>query len=326
MMIEGGSMIDVISYGEVMLRFTPERYRTFLSSNTWNVEVGGTEANVLVALSLLGLKTEFISFFPDNFLGFKAISELKKYGVGVEKVRLIPEGRMGLYFVELHHRSKGIRVLYDRRDSSFSIGVLSDTDLEFIRKAKLIHLTGVTPSLSEVCKSNVIKICTSKKDSQILSFDINYRKKLWGEKECRRFLDIILPFVDILFVKKEDYNLLFEEENNEEKILYKLQKTYGKDKIYVLTQGEEGCSVLYKDEYFSQQAYNTDVVDRIGAGDAFVAGFLYGYLKGKDLKNSAKYGSLLASIKMSIFGDFPALDRKTLLDLLESENNRSVER
>lgn len=319
-------MVDVISYGEVMLRFTPERYRTFLSSNTWNVEIGGTEANVLISLSLLGLKTEFISFFPDNFLGFKALGELKKYGVGVEKVKLVSEGRMGIYFVELHHRSKGIRVLYDRKNSSFSFGVLSDSDLEYIRKGRLIHLTGVTPSLSDVCKNNVIKICTSKKDSQKLSFDINYRKKLWSERECKRFLDIIIPFVDILFIKKEDYNLLFEEENNEEKILNKLQKLYGKEKIYVLTQGEEGCSILYRDDYVTQPAYSTDVVDRIGAGDAFVAGFLYGYLSGRSLKESAKYGNILASVKMSIFGDFPALDTLTLQNLLETDNNRSVER
>lgn len=319
-------MVDVISYGEVMLRFTPERYRTFLNSNTWNVEVGGTEANVLISLSLLGLRTEFISFFPDNFLGFKALGELKKYGVGVERVKLVSEGRMGIYFVELHHRSKGIRVLYDRKNSSFSFGILSDSDLEYIRKARLIHLTGVTPSLSDICKNNVIKICTSKKDSQKLSFDINYRKKLWSEKECKRFLDIILPFVDILFIKKEDYNLLFEEENNEERILSKLQKLYGKEKIYILTQGEEGCSILFKDEYIVQPAYNTDVVDRIGAGDAFVAGFLYGYLSGKSLQDSAKYGSILASVKMSVFGDFPALDTSTLQSLLETENNRSVER
>lgn len=319
-------MVDVISYGEVMLRFTPERYRTFLNSNTWNVEVGGTEANVLISLSLLGLRTEFISFFPDNFLGFKALGELKKYGVGVERVKLVSEGRMGIYFVELHHRSKGIRVLYDRKNSSFSFGILSDSDLEYIRKARLIHLTGVTPSLSDICKNNVIKICTSKKDSQKLSFDINYRKKLWSEKECKRFLDIILPFVDILFIKKEDYNLLFEEENNEERILSKLQKLYGKEKIYILTQGEEGCSILFKDEYIVQPAYNTDVVDRIGAGDAFVAGFLYGYLSGKSLQDSAKYGSILASVKMSVFGDFPALDTSTLQSLLETDNNRSVER
>ncbi len=319
-------MVDVVSYGEVMLRFTPERYRTFLSSNAWNVEIGGTEANVLVSLSLLGLKTEFVSFFPNNFLGFKALSELKKYGVGVERVKLTSEGRMGIYFVELHHRSKGIKVLYDRKNSSFSRGTLSDTDLDFIKKAKLIHLTGVTPSLSDVCKNNILKICTSKRDGQKLSFDVNYRKRLWSEKECRRFLDIVLPFVDLLFIKKEDYNLLFEEETNEEKILTKLQKSYGREKIYVLTQGEEGCSVLYKDEYITQPAYNTDIIDRIGAGDAFVAGFLYGYLTNKGLKESAKYGNILASIKMSVFGDFPALDTCTLKSLLEEENMRGVER
>lgn len=105
-----------------------------------------------------------------------------------------------------------------------------------------------------------------------------------------------------------------------------MQKLYGKEKIYILTQGEEGCSILFKDEYIVQPAYNTDVVDRIGVGDAFVAGFLYGYLSGKSLQDSAKYGSILASVKMSVFGDFPALDTSTLQSLLETDNNRSVER
>jgi len=320
-------MVDIISYGEVMVRITPERYRTFLSSNTWNVEIGGTEANVLISLSLLGLKTEFISFFPNNFLGYRALSELRKYVVGTNSVRLISEGRMGMYFVELHHRTKGIKVLYDRKNSSFSLTPLSDSDLDYLKKAKLIHLTGITPSLSEICKNNVIKICTSKKESQKLSFDVNYRQKLWGVEECRRFLDIVIPFVDILFIKREDYKLLFGNNVEDDKILYNLQKKFGKEKIYVLTRGEEGCSVLYGDKYFHQKALTTDIVDRIGAGDAFVAGFLYGYIKDKTLEECAQYGNILASLKMSIFGDFLALDEETLEGFLESFNNEwSVER
>jgi len=319
--------VDVISYGEVMLRVTPERFRTFVSSNRWYVEVGGTEANVLVGLSILGFKTEFISSFPDNFLGHKALYEIRKYGVGVERVKLIDEGRMGMYFIEFHHRTKGIQILYDRKNSSFSLTPLTDSDIDFVKKARLIHLTGITPSLSEICRDNVLKICNSKGREQKISFDFNYRQKLWSVNECKSFFERIIPFVDILFIKKEDFNIIFKDEEDEEKILLYLQNLYGKDKIYVLTKGEEGCSVLYKDELFSQSAFPTDIVDRIGAGDAFVAGFLYGYLTGKTLQESAKLGNAMASLKMSIFGDLPAFDPSTLQDFLNSlENDRSVER
>lgn len=320
-------MIDIISYGEVMIRITPERFRTFVTSNIWEVEIGGTEANVLIGLSILGLKTSFISCFPDNFLGYKALYEMRKYGVGIERVRMVSEGRMGIYFVELHHKTKGIQVLYDRKNSSFSLTPLNEEDLNYIKKARLIHLTGVTPSLSDVCKENVKKICNYKEKDQKLSFDVNYRQKLWSKEECRKFIDEVIPLVDLLFIKKEDFNILFNNEKNEENILLYLQKLYGEDKIYILTRGEEGCSVLSKNEIFSKSAFSTDIVDRIGAGDAFVAGFLYGYLTGKNLQESAELGNAMASLKMSLLGDFPSLDRRTLMHYLESLNNdRSVER
>ncbi len=320
-------MVDVISYGEVMIRITPQRFKTFVASNSWEVEIGGTEANVLVGLSILGFKTEFISSFPDNFLGYKALYELRKYGVGTERVKMTSEGRMGIYFVELHHKTRGIQVLYDRKNSSFSLTPLDEEDLNFIKNARLIHLTGVTPSLSDICRENVKKICNYKGKNQKLSFDVNYRQKLWNKEECRKFLDEIIPLADILFLKKEDFNILFDEKINEEDILFYLQRLYGEEKIYILTKGEEGCSVLFKSNIFSKSAFSTDVVERIGAGDAFVTGFLYGYLEGRSLEESAELGNAMASLKMSVFGDFPSIDRRTLEHYLDSLNNdRSVER
>ncbi len=320
-------MVDVISYGEIMIRITPQRFKTFVASNSWEIEIGGTEANVLIGLSILGLKTEFISFFPDNFLGYKALYELRKYGVGTERVRMTPEGRMGIYFVELHHKTKGIQVLYDRKNSSFSLNPLDEEDLNLIKNARLIHLTGVTPSLSDICRDNVRKICNYKGKNQRLSFDVNYRQKLWNREECRKFLDEIITLVDILFLKKEDFNILFNEKIKEEDILFYLQRLYGEEKIYILTKGEEGCSVLFKNEMFSKSALSTDIVERIGAGDAFVAGFLYGYLNGKNFQDSAELGNAMASLKMSVSGDFSSFDRRTLEHYLESLNNdRSVER
>jgi len=317
--------MDVISYGEVMLRFTPERFRTFVASNSWNVEVGGTEANVLINLSLLGVSTSFITFFPDNFLGYKAYCELRKYGVGVEKTRLVSYGRMGMYFVEFHHRSFGIQVIYDRKDSAFSLTPLSEEDLEYFRRAKLIHLTGITPSLSDVCRDNQIKILKSKGGNQKISFDVNFRKKLWEEEDFKRYLKEVMDYIDILFIKKEDYNILFSNEEDEEKILHNLQKDFGEEKIFVLTKGEEGATAIYKGEMCSVSSYNTDIVDRIGAGDAFTAGFLYGYLNNKDLKECVDLGNILASVKMSVFGDFISVDRRTLEQFLEN-SIRSVER
>ena len=145
----------------------------------------------------------------------------------------------------------------------------------------------------------------------VVSFDVNYRSKLWSPEECGKFMEEIMEYIDIMFIKEEDLQIIFEMESEdyEEKLTF-LQSNYGKDKIYVLTAGEKGCFVLGDDVFIHQPSFAAEAVDRIGAGDAFVAGFLYGYLGEKSLREAALWGNAMASLKMSVVGDMPIFDRQ----------------
>lgn len=317
--------IDVLSYGETLIRLTPERFKTFLKSSSWQLEIGGAEANVLAGCSLLGLRTQLLTALPNNFLGRRVLQELRGFGVGTNYVALLEKGRMGLYFLEFAHRAGSAEVLYDRKDSAFSFWELGESELSLLSRASLLHLTGVTPPLSPIACLNIKKMLRLKPRSLRVSFDVNYRSKLWSFRECQKFMDDIMEFVDILLVKEEDLVMIFGLHGGtpQEQLAF-LQNCYGKGKIYILTARENGCFVLSEDCYFHQPSFVTEVVDSIGAGDAFVAGFLYACLSGKDLKEGALWGNAMASLKMSVTGDMPAFDRCFVESLVCSPH--SIER
>jgi len=310
--------IDILSYGEPLVRLTPERFKTFLKSDCWNVEIGGAEVNVLVGCSLLGLRTQLISALPDNFLGRKVMREIMKFGVGVDYLRLLNRGRMGLYFLEFAHRAKGAEVLYDREGSTFSSWEIGEKELSALSQAVLLHLTGITPPLSQVCVVNVKRMLLSKPSSLRVSFDLNYRSKLWSPRECLEFVKEISDYIDIMFLKREELDSIFSYRDcSLWENLDKLRGLLG-DKIYVVTAAEEGCFVSADGCYIHQPAFPSEVVDPIGAGDAFVAGFLYAYVTGKNLEEAALWGNAMASLKMSVVGDVPAFDRSFVETLVMS--------
>ncbi len=319
--------IDIISYGEPLIRLTPERFKTFLKSDSWQVEIGGAEANVLAGCSILGLKTQLLGALPDSFLGRRVAQELRRFGVGVDCVELSGEGRMGLYFLELAHLREGAEVLYDRKDSAFSHFELREEDFSLLSHSSLLHLTGITPPLSPTCDRNVRNLLKLKPATLVVSFDVNYRSKLWSPEECGKFIEEIMEYIDIMFIKEEDLQIIFEMESEDyEKKLTFLQSNYGKDKIYVLTAGEKGCFVLGDDIFIHQPSFAAEAVDRIGAGDAFVAGFLYGYLGEKSLREAALWGNAMASLKMSVVGDMPIFDRNFVEALVTSSISGKVNR
>ncbi|HXL02314.1 MAG TPA: sugar kinase [Candidatus Atribacteria bacterium] len=319
--------VDVLSYGELLIRLTPERFKTFLKSDSWEVEIGGAEANVLAGCSILGLKTQLLGALPDNFLGRRVFQELRRFGIGVDHLELTEEGRMGLYFLEFAHRREGAEVLYDRKDSTFSHFELREEDFSLLSQSSLLHLTGITPPLSPTCDMNVRNLLKFKPATLQISFDVNYRSKLWSPEECRKFMEEIMKSIDIIFIKEEDLQVIFGLENEDywEKLAF-LQSNYGEDKIYVLTAGEKGCFVLSKDVSIHQSSFATEAVDRIGAGDAFVAGFLYGYLSKKNLGEAALWGNAMASLKMNVVGDMPVFDRHFVEALVTSSISGKVNR
>ncbi len=310
--------IDILGYGEPLIRLSPERFKTFLKSDCWNAEIGGAEANVLVGCSLLGLKTQLISALPDNFLGHKVMRELMKFGVGIDYLKLLKRGRMGFYFLEFAHRMRGGEVLYDREGSAFSLWEIGDKELSVLSQASLLHLTGITPPLSQVCATNVKKILLSKPPSLRVSFDLNYRSKLWSPQECLKFVKEIAKYVDIMFVKREELGSIFGcRSHSIWEDLEMLRGLIG-DKVYVVTAAEEGCFVSAGNLQIHQPAFAAETVDPIGAGDAFVAGFLYAYITGRSLKEAAIWGNAMASLKLGVVGDIPAFDRSFVERLIMS--------
>ncbi len=312
-----------------MLRLTPETFETLQSANNWKIRVGGAEANVLAGISLLGLDTQFISFLPDNPLGKKVYKELRKFGVGVKGVEFSPRGRMGLYFVDFLNSTNLAEVFYDRENSSFAISPLKEQYVSFVRDAKIFHFTGITPGLGVQCRNNLKMLLNAIPTSTEVSFDTNYRQKLWSPCEFKKFFEDIISYVNILFFKEEDFHYIFDEKIEDYDILSYLQKNYGAEKIYVLTQGEKGCSVRHRNHSFSRPSFPVGrVVDKLGTGDAFVAGFLYGYLVEKSLEKAAIWGNAMAAIKMNVFGDFPAFEKELVEHLvrLPKEAERLIKR
>ncbi|MDI3543255.1 MAG: 2-dehydro-3-deoxygluconokinase [Candidatus Atribacteria bacterium] len=319
--------VDVLGYGEPLIRLTPERFKTFLKSNFWEVEIGGAEVNVLAGCSLLGLKTQLLGALPDNFLGQRVFQELRRFGIGTDYLKFLEEGRMGFYFLEFAHRIEGAEVIYDRRDSAFSYFELTEEDFSLLTQSSLLHLTGITPPLSSICNTNVRKLLMLKPASLKVSFDVNYRSKLWNPLDCRKFTDWAAEFIDIFFIKEEDFRVIFGLKiGNPERELIFLQSNYGKDKVYVLTAGEKGCFVASKDFLVHQPSFPTEIVDRIGAGDAFVAGFLYGYLKENNIERAALWGNAMAALKMGVVGDMPVFERCFVESLVNSSILRKVNR
>jgi len=319
--------VDVLSYGEPLIRLTPERFKTFLKSNFWEVEIGGAEVNVLTGCSLLGLKTQLLGALPNNFLGQRVLQELRRFGVGTDYLKFLEKGRMGFYFLEFAHRREGAEVVYDRKGSAFSCFELEEKDFSLLAQSSLLHLTGITPPLSPICDANVRKLLMLKPVGLEVSFDVNYRSKLWSPEDCRRFIDWVAGFIDIFFIKEEDFQVIFGLEigKPEEELAF-LQSSYGKNRVYVLTAGERGCFVASKDFLIHQPGFSAEIVDRIGAGDAFVAGFLYSYLLERNIERAALWGNAMAALKMGIVGDMPVFERCFVESLVNSSVLRKVSR
>ncbi|HDG61904.1 MAG TPA: sugar kinase [Thermotoga sp.] len=310
---------DLVSFGEVMLRLSPPQGRSFLNTKELMMEFGGAEANVLIGASIFGLKTKFITAFPANELGLRAKMEIEKYGVDCSAIKLIDKGRMGIYFVKYTGR-RGIDVIYDRKNSSINFLDVKDIDFNDFEESKIVHLTGITPGLSQNARSIFLKIIKVCKGKTIICFDVNFRKKIWDVSTFKGFLENhVLRNVSILFISKNDLKEIFSLEDTPDS-LKEFHRIYGTETI-VCTLGSEGALVFSEGTVEKIEAYRLDegnIVDRLGSGDAFVAGFIYGFLRLKNPFKAAQIGNAMAVVKLMNYGDFPSFTKKDVERILKS--------
>ena len=321
-MSQAGAQHDLVGLGEVMLRLAARPPQRLEQAAELDVQIGGTEANVAAACARLGLRTAVISALPsEHAWGDRTVRELTGHRVDCRGVLRRPGQRMGLYFIEYGMAPRPVRILYDRRDSAFSRLVPEDVDWALVRGARLVHLTGVTAALGGNLRDVVRRAIAEAVGAGVpVSFDVNYRSRLWSPKEARDFLGEILPRVRHLFIGADDAATVFELEGSPERVLEGLSGLAPAATI-ALTLGEAGGAVLTASGiHRPSRRYVVSVVDRVGAGDAFAAGFLWATLIGRDAQQAVDAATALAALKCTIWGDVPIVSRAELEELLATDS------
>ena len=321
-------MKRVLTFGEAMLRFSPPGHARLEQATSLDLNVGGAELNVAAGLACLGVPAEFFTALPDNPLGRLALAEVRRSGVDGRRIRMAEKGRMGAYYVEFGASPRPSRVVYDRGGSALSLLDPGDVDWRLLFKGLgHFHTTGITTALSPNClKLTAEALALAKEKGVSTSFDLNYRARLWSEQKARRSLTPLMGMVDHLVTTEEDTWRVFRIKGDTyEEVVKRLVDKFGLLSAAITLR--EDLSVLRNrwtsiawDGYtfYADRSYDVDVVDRVGSGDAFTAGYIYGVLS-DDLALGLKVGNAMAAIKHSVPGDLLRCNRQEALDLAMSE-------
>lgn len=305
-------MTDVYTFGEAMLRFSSPPGRTLGDSAAFEIHVAGAEANVATALAALGRQVTWVSRLPDNPLGRRVLKALTGVGVDCSAVSLVDGARLGTYFVDLHHPPRPTTVVYDRAESAVCEISADDFDWGAVEEARIVHLSGITPALSPAC-AEVISMLVQRAGG-IVSFDVNYRSKLWTHEAAADSLRPILPNVDLIVCPVADAVRIFGTGSDPTQAARDLAEQFEVPQI-VVTSGGEGVFWLDGDTEGYQPAISVDLIDRLGAGDALTAGILDGVLDG-NLSEGVRRGVMMAAVALTTHGDAISLKRSDLDALL----------
>jgi len=300
--VRGSPGAAVVGIGETLIRLAPVGGETLESASACAVHVGGAESNVCAGLANLGVSTAWISRLPANPLGRRVATTIRGFGVNTDGVLWAPEERVGLMFVQPGAAPRAAEVVYYRRDSAFAGIDPDEVAWDRLDGARVVHLTGITPALSASAARLVERaIAEARRRRVLVSFDVNYRAKLWDPRAARQRIEPLLEGLDIVILNDRDAASVFEERGDPDEIARRLRARFGCG-VLVLTLGPSGA--LSHDETGTARhpAFPAEIVDRIGRGDAFVAGFLYGFLA-RGSADGLRYGAAMAALKQTYPGD-----------------------
>ncbi|MFR1913039.1 sugar kinase [Intestinibacter bartlettii] len=312
--------MKVAGFGEIMLRLSTDVGKMILQSDRFNVNYGGGEANVLISLSHFGIDTKMITSVSNDDIGKSILRYLRSYDIDTEFVTL-SDHRTGIYYLQVGSGIRSSKVIYDRDNSAFCNMKVGDIDIaKALEDVDVFHFSGITLALSNDLRELLMQMLAYCKEHNIMvSYDSNYRAKLWSLEEAREATLKVLPYVDILSAGILDAeNILLmncELEDNHEKLKYyydEITKTYPNIKhIFSSHRDIESSSVnklqcnYYTDGilYLSNKINIDSIVDRVGGGDALSAGIIYSIINNKDPKYVCEFATCASALKHSILGD-----------------------
>ena len=311
---------DLLTLGEVLLRLSPPNNERLSSGDTLCRCIGGAELNVAAGASLLGLRTGMITKLPDNYLSSYVKNTIRSMGVSDEFISAESgnEARLGIYYYENGAHPRKPRVVYDRKYTSATRISIDDFPAEMFASTRCFHTSGITLALGRQCQQTAIQMIRRfKENGTMISFDVNFRGNLWTGPEAKACIEEILPLVDIFFCSDSTARLTFLKEGTTEEILKSFTKDYpisvvaATDRIVHSPKCHSFSSVMYSakmDSFFEEEPYrNIDVVDRIGSGDAYISGALYGLLtQPENFQRALEYGNAVSAVKNTVPGDMQA--------------------
>jgi 2-dehydro-3-deoxygluconokinase len=316
-------MKKVVTLGEILLRFSTEAGKRLTQANQLNINYGGAEANVGVSLANFGYNVYFVSKVPNNALGVGAQKHLRSYGVNIDYMFKGGE-RLGTYYVETGIGDRNTQIIYDRSGSSIS--EISEGDLTFddiFKDVELYHISGITPALSpELKKLTLLSLQKAKEKGITTSFDINYRTQLWEHAEAAKVIQSLLPYVDICSCSERDAIYLLgipapkQSYTTKQKLIYfyeEILKKYPNIQLLfstfrdIISSSEntlQGNLYIKGNLYQSRIHRLSPIVDRVGGGDAFTSGILYGFLENKYPQDTVAFATAASALKHTVEGDF----------------------
>ncbi|MBU5294133.1 sugar kinase [Anaerosalibacter bizertensis] len=340
-------MKKVVTLGEIMLRLIPPRNERFVQAKSFDVVYGGGEANVAVSLANYGLDSYYITKLPKHEIGQAAVNELRRYGVHTDYI-VRGGNRVGIYFSETGASMRPSKVIYDRAYSAIAEADVSDFDFdEIFKDATWFHFSGITPALSDkaaVLTEEALK--AAKKHGVTVSVDLNYRKNLWTPEKAQKVMTNLMQYVDVCIGNEEDAELTlgFKPGNTDvttgelelegyknifkqmiEKFNFKYVVSSLRESYSASDNGWSAC-VYDGNEFYHSKKYDIRIVDRVGGGDSFASGFIYGLISGKDFKDALEFGVAASALKHTIHGDFNMVSIDEVENLLQGDASGRVQR
>lgn len=329
---------DVIGFGEVMLRLSPPNKERISQGELFEKKAGGSELNVVSGISQLGLRTGIVTKLPYNEIGKFVKNKIRYYGVSDDFIINDTSEckRLGLYYYESGAYPRKPTVVYDRHESTITSISLDEIDPDIYSSTKVFHVSGISLALSEDVRKVVFQMIKRfKENGTLISFDVNYRASLWNEETARKVILPILPYIDILFVSEETSRKMLQQTGKIDEIMKKLAIEYDL-KIVATTMRKvisptkhTWQSKIYnsidKKVYTEKPYEEIDVIDRLGSGDAYLAGVLFGMIKYQSVVKALEFGNAMAAVKNTILGDLPSCDYNEINQVIKSHKNSMLD-
>lgn len=340
--------LKVVTFGELMLRLKTPEFLRFVQASTLEATFGGGEANVAVSLANFGLDAHYVTVLPKHDIGQAAVNALRKHGVRTESIVRAGD-RIGIYFLESGASQRPSKVIYDRAGAAIADvkpGMIPWQDV--LKGASWFHVTGITPALSPSASEATIEaVQAARKAGVTVSCDLNYRKKLWSRERAGEIMARVMDHVDVVIANEEDADMVFGikaagadvekghvEARTYQSVAEQLMKRFPSLKTVTITLRESlsasdnNWSAVAWDgsSFVESKKYSIRIVDRVGGGDSFGAGLIYGLVQKRPLADALEFAVAASCLKHTIPGDFNHVSVAEVEELMKGGGSGRVQR